>query len=160
MAYLASVVKGLDERVCEEVRVLALWGNRDLGGYLDIIHAQFPCIDEIVLNGQEHLEVDVVAVCGRLRSPLQLGPATGWLLPKLTKLRLRQNVKSGELDHISQLVESRKSAGETEMIKEITIARLSGSVRSSALKRLHQSVEVCEFCHPKVSLPFLSAFHA
>ncbi|KAG8920139.1 hypothetical protein FRC00_010432 [Tulasnella sp. 408] len=152
IAYLASFTKHLDERVCEEVKVLTLWSDVEIDGYLGIIHARFPFIDEVVLKGAEHFEVDVAAVCGRLRSPSQLGSAIVWLLPKLTKLTLEQNVKSGELDHILKLVESRKSAGETEIIKEITIARLSGSVRSSVLEKLRQSVEVFKVCHPMLCL--------
>ncbi|KAG8929974.1 hypothetical protein FRC01_003451 [Tulasnella sp. 417] len=157
MRYLTSFLEHLDDRVCETVNVLCLggWGDGEIGGYLGILHARFPQINELAFEAEWHYGRDMDVLCGHLTSSVQLGLGEEWLLPKLTKLTLDYGIFwKGGLDQLLQLVETRRSARHVEAIEELRLDAPSGGVDSSTMEMLRCSINLVEIYQTRVRHSF------
>lgn len=143
-AYIASAVKHLDSRTCEQVTTLDIRCPPHVTGEcLQIVNSHFPRIEQILVTDElGTIEARVTSVVRHLSSPARLGSAEEWLLPKLAKLQLRvigsTNTDIGNM--IVELVKRRKEAEQTAAITELEIIISIGKLDPSAVETLNQSV--------------------
>ncbi|KAG8915539.1 hypothetical protein FRC01_003625, partial [Tulasnella sp. 417] len=141
LSYLTSVVECLDSRMCREMKILELCCREhdEIGDYLRTIHSHFPQIDQLLLESNGF---GIIAAVQHLDSPLQSDSTGGWLLPKLTKLKLdlRDSTDAGLVDAVAQLVVKRKAAEGVEEITGLSITSSPGGISLGMVEFFRQSV--------------------
>ncbi|KAG8922547.1 hypothetical protein FRC00_007308 [Tulasnella sp. 408] len=143
-AYIASAMKHLDSRTCEEVTTLDIWCPEDITREcLCVIHSRFPRIQQlIVTDGLGAVGTRVRSVVQHLSLPSGLGAGEEWLLPKLTRLQLGVSGSNNRdiVNMIVELVGRRKEAEQTGEITELEIRIGIGKLDASAVETLSQSI--------------------
>ncbi|KAG8910777.1 hypothetical protein FRC00_007571 [Tulasnella sp. 408] len=153
-ASIASLMRQLDRRTCEEVTSLKISCEYEDDcreclrivhlHFPRIVHLHFPRIDQILVDDefQGMREIQVVPAIQHLSLPSQLGLTGEWLFPKLTKLRLylpgptTKDIGNG----IVEVVKRRKEAEQTVEITELRIEVGSGEIDPRTVEILSQSV--------------------
>ncbi|KIO23654.1 hypothetical protein M407DRAFT_26857 [Tulasnella calospora MUT 4182] len=144
LAGIASAIKHLDNRICEEVTILdfSCQDHEEIGEYLRLVHCHFPRIDQIWIVNDKTCEIEVGTVLQVLSSPSQLGLTEAWLLPGLTKLKLNlsRSTDTDLGDRIAELVRRRREAEQTADISKLTITVASGAIDPKMVEILRESV--------------------
>ncbi|KAG8918416.1 hypothetical protein FRC01_001869 [Tulasnella sp. 417] len=143
-ASIASAMKHLDSRVCEQVTTLDIscWDDGEIGGYLHAVHSHFPRIDQVLVMDGGCFSTKIELVLQHLSSPSQMGLSEEWLLPGLAKLEFDL---SGSIDadlggRVLELVDKRREAERTEKIRELKITVEEGDSDPSTVENLRRAV--------------------
>ncbi|KAG8910498.1 hypothetical protein FRC01_006301 [Tulasnella sp. 417] len=141
---IASAMKRLDSRVCEQVKILDLScsDNEQVGEYLRVIHAHFPRITQLLVVDGGSCGTEIGMVLPHLSSPSKFGLAEEWILPKLARLKLdlSHSVDTDLGGKLVELTRRRKDAEQTAGIMELRITVAPGAIDASTVAVLRQSV--------------------
>lgn len=164
LAYIASAMKQLDNRACEEVTMLELACSRkeETGAYLHMVHSRFPWIDQVLLRDEGSHNPGIRAVVQHLSTPLQSESSEEWLLPKLTKLELDldHSTDTDIVDDIVELVNKRRGSELTENITELRITMVAGAIDPSMIETLGQSVMLFDLIEvPEIRVDYSFCMH-